>query len=97
MQAGLAYLAAVLVALWGFAHVAPTFRVLAAFEPIAPDNRRTSLQEWVAEATTMWGLATIVITATVADGGSSVTAWMYQVNIVAGCAERVAPLRDALS
>jgi hypothetical protein len=37
------------------------------------------LQEWVAEAATMWGLAALVITATIVGGGSNIANWMYRV------------------
>jgi len=75
----LAYLAAVIVAAWGVAHAIPTNRVIAGFGPLAPDNRRMLLQEWLAEAFTMWGLATIVAVTTAAGGaGSEVSHWVYR-------------------
>ena len=76
----LAYVAGAVVAVWGVAHAVPTAQVLAGFEPIAADNRRILLQEWLAEAFTMWGIAAIVIAATAAGGGdSSVRVWVYRV------------------
>jgi hypothetical protein len=36
----LAYLAAVLIAVWGVAHALPTRQVMAGLEPITEDNRR---------------------------------------------------------
>ena len=76
----LAYVAAGLVGLWGVAHAIPTSRVVAGFEPITEDNRRVLVQEWLAEAFTMWGLAALVVVTT-AVGGSDpdVTAWVYRV------------------
>ena len=50
------------------AHAVPTRQVLASFEPITADNRRIILQEWLAEAFTMWGIAAVVIAATVVPG-----------------------------
>jgi hypothetical protein len=41
------------VALWGVAHVIPTPRVIAGFEPITPDDGRVTLQEWIVDAFTM--------------------------------------------
>ena len=80
MSAALAYLAAFLVAGWGVAHAIPTRRVLAGFEPISTDNRRIMAQEWLAEAVTMWGVATMVVVATAVGGtDSEVTAWVYRV------------------
>jgi hypothetical protein len=76
----LAYLAAGLVALWGVAHAVPTRRVVAGFGPITVDNRRVLLQEWLAEAFTMWGLAAAVVAATMVGGaGSAVTVAVYRV------------------
>jgi hypothetical protein len=79
MTATLAYIAAGIVALWGLAHVIPTRRVLAGFAPISTDNRRIILQEWLAEAFTMWGVATMVIVTTAVGGAEAqVGAWVYR-------------------
>jgi hypothetical protein len=76
----IAYVAAGLVGLWGVAHAVPTRQVLAGFAPITIDNRRVVLQEWLAEAFTMWGLAAAVVAATIAGGtGSTVTIAVYRV------------------
>ena len=80
MAAMLAYVAGAVVALWGVAHAVPTAQVLAAFEPITADNRRIVVQEWLAEAFTMWGVATTVIVATAVGGADSDTrVWVYRV------------------
>src|SRR5271166_2092142 len=71
MATALAYVAATLVALWGVAHSIPTRRVLESFEPISVDNRRILLQEWLAEALTMWGVAAVVVSVTIAAGAGS--------------------------
>jgi len=74
----LAYVAAAVVAVWGVAHAVPTGRVLAGFAPISGANRRIVLQEWLAEAFTMWGLAAVVIAVTAAGGadtGSGICAY----------------------
>ena len=75
MGAALAYIAAGLIAVWGVAHAVPTGQVLAGFGPITTDNRRVVLQEWLAEAFTMWGIAALVIAVTAVASTSSVTAW----------------------
>ncbi|HLN16634.1 MAG TPA: hypothetical protein VK277_07795 [Acidimicrobiales bacterium] len=72
----LAYLAGALVATWGVFHVVPTTRVLDGFEPISVDNRRVLAQEWVAEAVTMWGIATFVIVGTALHLGG--IDWLYR-------------------
>jgi len=78
MATTLAVTAAVLVVLWGVAHVVPTGRVLAGLEPISADNRLIVTQEWLAEAFTMWGLAAAVLTVTVVGGaGTSASRSVY--------------------
>jgi hypothetical protein len=39
--------------------------------PITRDNRRIVVQEWLAEAFTMWGIAAIVIVVTAAGGADA--------------------------
>lgn len=79
MTAALAYVAALFVGLWGLAHAVPTRRVVAGFEPISRDNRLVITQEWLAEAVTMWGLATLVITVTATAADAHVAALVYRV------------------
>ena len=76
----LAYVAGAVIAVWGVAHTIPTGRVLAGFEPVTAENRRIVLQEWLAEAFTMWGVAAVVIVVA-ATGGSDTGAgvWVYRV------------------
>ena len=75
MAALLAYVAGAVVAVWGVAHAVPTCLVLAGFGPITSDNRRIVLQEWLAEAFTMWGIAAVVIAVTAAGGADAATRW----------------------
>jgi hypothetical protein len=79
MEEVLAYVAAGLVGLWGVSHVIPTRAVVAAFGEISADNRRVLVQEWVAEAVTMWSLAALVIAVTAAGGGTPAAYWTYRV------------------
>ena len=80
MTAILAYVGAAVVALWGVAHAVPTGRVLAGFEPISMANRRIVVQEWLAEAFTMWGIAAVVIAVTAVGGDDPGSrAWVYRV------------------
>jgi hypothetical protein len=67
----LAFLAAGLVALWGVSHAIPTRQVVAGLEPTTKDNRLVFLQEWLAEAITMWGIAALIIAATIVGGEDS--------------------------
>lgn len=74
----LAYIAGGLVGVWGVSHAIPTQQVVAGFEPISRDNRRVLIQEWLAEALTMWGLTGLVIAATVVASDAPVTHWVYR-------------------
>jgi hypothetical protein len=80
MAALLAYVAGAIVAVWGVAHAVPTRQVLAGFAPITVDNRRVVVQEWLAEAFTMWGIAAMVIVVTAVGGtDSGARVWVYRV------------------
>ena len=67
----LVYIAAVLVFGWGIAHAVPTRQVLVAFEPVTVDNHRVIVQEWLAEAFTMWGIAAVLVVATAVGGAQA--------------------------
>ena len=58
----------------------PTSQGLAGFKPITQDNRRVVLQEWLAEAFAMWGLAGVIVAVTIVGGaGSHASQWVYRV------------------
>jgi hypothetical protein len=78
MSSAFAFIAAALIGLWGVAHAIPTRQVIAGFAPIETDNRRVLTQEWLAEAFTMWGLAAIVLAATLTGNDTDVAAWVYR-------------------
>lgn len=75
----LAYLSGAVIALWGISHAVPTRQVVAGFEPTAVDNHRVILQEWLAEAVAMWGLAALVIFVTVVGGDERLLDTVYRV------------------
>jgi hypothetical protein len=80
MAAVLGYVAGAIVALWGVAHAVPTHQVVASFEPLTADNRRVVVQEWLAEAFTMWGVAALVIVVTaVSSADTGARNWVYRV------------------
>lgn len=82
MGALLAYVAGAIVAVWGVARAIPTRRVLAGFAPITTDNRRVVVQEWLAEAFTMWGISAMVIVVTAVGGtGTGTRAWVYRLAV----------------
>lgn len=71
MATSLAYVAAVAIAAWGLAHLAPTGAVIASFAPISKENRLVIAQEWIAEGITMLFLAALVAVVTALGGPSS--------------------------
>jgi hypothetical protein len=75
----LAYVVAAVIGLWGISHAIPTRQVVAGFEPTSTDNHRVILQEWLAEALTMWGLAALIVVVTAIDGEAAVTNAVYRV------------------
>jgi hypothetical protein len=79
MSAILAYVAAAIIGLWGVAHAVPTRQVVAGFRDTSIDNRRVLLQEWLAEAVTMWALAALVITVTAIAGDAAAAEWADRV------------------
>ncbi|WP_432118789.1 hypothetical protein [Streptomyces sp. bgisy032] len=79
MEDVLACIAAGLVGLWGVSHAVPTRSVVAGFGEISTDNRRVLVQEWLAEAVTMWSFAVLIIVVTAVGGGTATVDWVYRV------------------
>ena len=78
MSAFLAYIVAGLVAAWGIAHAVPTRQVVAGFAPMTPNNRRVLVQEWLAEAFSMWGVAGVIAVVTIVAADTPAAAWVYR-------------------
>jgi hypothetical protein len=79
MAEALAYLAAATIGLWCISHAIATRKVVAGFEPTTADNHWLVLQEWVAEAVTMWGLAALLVMVTTIEADQQVTTAVYRV------------------
>jgi hypothetical protein len=64
------YAAAVIVGLWGVAHITPTPQVVAGFGPITVDNQRIIRMTWVSEGLTLVfvGALVAVVTAMAGEG-----------------------------
>jgi hypothetical protein len=60
-------------------HAIPTRAVVAGFGEISLDNRRVLIQEWLAEAVTMWFITALVAVVTGVGGGTSVADWTYRI------------------
>jgi hypothetical protein len=75
----LIYGGAIIVSLWGVAHLIPTNSVVVGFGSISLDNRRVLTMEWVAEGLTMLFVGALVAAVTLAAGaGDSVAVLVYR-------------------
>lgn len=83
MKEVLAYVAAGIVGLWGISHAIPTRAVVAGFGEISADNRRVLIQEWLAEAVTMWSFSALVIAVTAVGSGTAAADWTYRITAAA--------------
>jgi hypothetical protein len=77
------YAAALLVSVWGVAHLVPTRAVVAGFGTISTDNRRVLTMEWVAEAVTMLFVGALLAAVTLADGDGAVVPLVYGLSAAA--------------
>lgn len=82
---------AIIVALWGVAHLVPTRSVVAGFGSISPDNRRVLTMEWVAEGLTMLFVGTLVAAVTLSAGADDSVAVLVD-RMAAGLAVGIAVL-----
>lgn len=76
----LSYVAAAITGLWGVAHAIPTRQVVAGFRDTSIANRRVLLQEWLAEAITMWAIAALVTVITAVAGGTAAADWVDRIS-----------------
>lgn len=77
----MAYLAALLLVVWGAAHLMPTAAVADSFGAISLDNRRILIMEWVAEGITHISLGVLVILTTAIQGsGDPTTELVYRIS-----------------
>jgi hypothetical protein len=75
----LIYAGAIIVLLWGVAHLIPTGSVVVGFGRISLDNRRVLTMEWVAEGLTMLFVGALVAAVTLSAGaGDSVAVLVYR-------------------
>lgn len=70
----LLYAGAIVVALWGVAHLIPTGSVVASFGGITLDNRRVLTMEWIAEGLTMIFAGALIAAVTLASGSDDAVA-----------------------
>jgi hypothetical protein len=65
MNAIMLYVAAVILIIWGIAHVViPTRSIVEGFGPISADNKRTLLMEWLMEGVLLVFIGALVVSVT---------------------------------
>jgi hypothetical protein len=76
------YIAAVLTALWGIAHLFPTKNVVADFGDISADNKNIITMEWIIEGVALIFIGVLVATVTIIDPASPVSQAAYWLSFV---------------
>ena len=76
------YLASVMTAIWGIAHLFATKGVVKGFGNLAPDNRRIITMEWIVEGVALIATAGFVAVATAIQPESPVSIGVYLVAII---------------
>ena len=61
----LLYIGAVLITLWGIAHIFPTKNIVKGFGEISIDNKRIITMEWIAEGITLIFIGMLVLFVTI--------------------------------
>ena len=78
----LLFTGAVLVVLWGIAHLFPTRSVINGFGEISVDNRRIILMEWVIEGAALIFIGALVACATYIDSTHQVSYVVYWLSFI---------------
>jgi len=77
------YVGAIIVTVWGIAHIVMTKPVVRGFEPISRDNRRVITMEWVAEGITLCFVGLLVLLITILEGSQDpVSIFVYRASAV---------------
>lgn len=79
---GLAYVAALIVFLWGIAHLIPVNRVVKGFGEISEDNRNIIKMEWLMEGVTLLFIGILIGVVTLFAPGEEVTITVYWLVVV---------------
>ena len=75
------YLAAVMTASWGIAHLFATKGVVAGFGALTPDNQRIITMEWIIEGVALLSTAAFVTAATLIEPKGVVSSAVYGIAI----------------
>ncbi len=76
------FLAALLSAMWGVAHLFPTKNVVKGFGTISLDNQRVITMEWINEGATLIFIGALIAAVTLIDPASGVARTVYWLAIV---------------
>lgn len=75
------YIASIMTALWGIAHLFATKGVVAGFGDLTTDNRRIITMEWIVEGVALISTAVLLAAATAVDPEAVVSDAVYAVAI----------------
>lgn len=79
------HIGAIILFIWGIAHIAPTRSVVAGFGPLTVDNRIIIAMEWVAEGRALASIGLLVALATAATGPSDLVARLVVGTVIGFC------------
>lgn len=82
MNPVLLYVASVLTALWGIAHLFATKGVVAGFGQLSADNRRIITMEWIVEGVALVSTAAFVAVATAVDSKAVASLAVYSIAVI---------------
>lgn len=71
MDSFFVYVASVMIALWGIAHIIPTRNVVAGFGTLSADNRQIITMEWIAEGLALIFIGLLTLSITLSEGVES--------------------------
>ena len=81
----LLYLGAVILVVWGVAHIIPTRNVVAGFGPLSTDNRINITMEWVAEGLALAFVGLLAALVTAAKGSDDPVARLVVWAVIGFC------------
>jgi hypothetical protein len=72
---------AIIITIWGIAHIIPVKSVVSGFEAISPDNKKIITMEWLSEGVTLCFIGLLVLYITVTGGVRN----PVSLNVYRGC------------
>ena len=78
----LLYLGAAFTALWGVAHLFPTYSVVKGFGAISTDNQHIITMEWIVEGVSLIFIGALVATVTFIDPVTTVSIAVFMLSVI---------------